>query len=111
MPPTMSTRCPDASLDNSFVCPVCRAAQAWSESCRRCRCDLGLLRRADEARRQARQQALLDLRRGRWAEAQRAARAYHALQPNADSRRLLAVCCLLGGDFQQAVEWAREVQE
>ncbi len=58
MPPTMSTRCPDGSPDDNFVCPVCRAAQAWSDSCRRCRCDLGLLRRADEARRQARQQAI-----------------------------------------------------
>ena len=49
----------DDSLDTDFVCPVCRAAQAWSDSCRRCRCDLRLLRRADAACRQARQQALL----------------------------------------------------
>ena len=59
MPPTMSTRCPDGSLDNSFVCPVCRAAQAWSDSCRRCRCDLGLLRRADERVARPGRQALL----------------------------------------------------
>ncbi len=98
----------DASLDHSLICPVCRAAQAWSDSCRRCRCDLSLLRRADAACRQARRQALLDLRDGRWAQAQRAVRACYALQPAADSRRLLAVCCLLGGDFQQAVEWARD---
>jgi hypothetical protein len=97
---------PDGPLDTSFICPVCRAAQAWSDSCRRCRCDLRLLRQADEARRRARQQALQHLRAGRWADAERAARAYHDIQPGADSRRLLAVCCLLGGEFQQAVKWA-----
>ena len=97
---------PDVSLDNALVCPVCRAAQAWSDSCRRCRCDLRLLRQAELARRQARQQALLHLRAGRWADARRAARAYHALQPGIDSRRLLAVCCSLGGDFQEAAAWA-----
>ncbi len=101
----------DGSLDDNVVCPVCRAAQVWSDSCRRCRCDLGLLRRADEARRNARRQVLLHLRGGRWADAQRAARAYHTLQPGGDSRRLLAVCCLLSGDFQQAVDWGREDTE
>lgn len=106
MPPTMSTRCPDGSPADTFVCPVCRATQAWSDTCRRCRCDLGLFRRADEARRHARQQALLHLRAARWADARRAAEAYHALEPGIDSRRLLAVCCLLGGDFSQAVDWA-----
>ncbi len=92
----------DVALDNAVVCPVCRAAQAWSDSCRRCRCDFRLLRQAEQARCQARQQALLDLRAGRWADAQRAARTYYTLQPGDDSRRLLAVTCLLGGDFQQA---------
>ncbi len=59
----------------------------------------------------ARQDALLYLRAGRWTDAQRAARAYHDMQPGADSRRVLAVCCLLGGDFQQAVECARKGQQ
>ncbi len=99
----------DDPLDDLLVCPVCRATQAWSDSCRRCRCDLGLLRRADEARRQARQQASLHLRAGRWADAQRAARAYHALQPGCDSRRLLAVCCFLVGDFHEAAQWAGDM--
>ncbi|MGA2255373.1 MAG: hypothetical protein ABSG53_11975, partial [Thermoguttaceae bacterium] len=85
---------------------VCRATQAWSDTCRRCRCDLQLLRQANQARRQARRKALLDLRDGRWADAHRAALAYHALAPGADSRRLLAVCCLLAGDFAEAVKWA-----
>jgi hypothetical protein len=101
----MSTRCPEGSLDNRFVCPVCRATQEWSDVCRRCRCDLRLLRQADLARRRARQQVLLHLRAGCWAEAQRAAQTCHALQPDADSRRLLAVCCLLGGKFRQAAGW------
>jgi hypothetical protein len=98
----------DGPLDDSLVCPVCRAAQVWSDTCRRCRCDLRLLRRADEARRAARRRVLLHLRGVRWADARRAALAYHALAPGADSRRLLAVCCLLGSDFREAAEWARE---
>jgi len=93
-------------LDNNLECPVCRATQVWADSCRRCRCDLRLLRRADAARRNARQEVLLHLGAGDWAEAQRAAKTYHTLQPSADSRRLLSVCCLLAGDFQRAVEWA-----
>ena len=98
----MSDGSPEA---DTFACPVCRAVQAWSDTCRRCRCDLRLLCQAEEARRSARQGVLLHLHAGRWADAQRAARTYHDLQPDADSRRLLAVCCLLEEDFRQAVEW------
>jgi hypothetical protein len=96
----------DGLSDDNMVCPVCRASQIWSDICRRCRCDLSLLRRAEEARGRSRQEALLHLRAGRWADAEGAARAYHELQPVADSRRLLAVCCLLSGDFRQAAAWA-----
>jgi len=98
------------SLENGLVCPVCRAGQAWADSCRRCRCDLRLFRQADEARRKARQDVLLHLRAGCWADSQCSARTYHALQPGVDSRRLLAVCCLLAGDFAEAAEWARDGQ-
>jgi hypothetical protein len=97
----------DGPQEDTLVCPVCRAAQAWCETCRRCRCDLGLLYRAEQARRSALQAALRNLRDGRWAEALGCAQASHALRPTADSRRLLAVCCLLGGDFQHAVNWAK----
>ena len=100
----------EASLDNTFVCPVCRAAQAWSDSCRRCRCDLRLLRQADEACRHARQQTLFHLCAGRWADAHHAAHTYHALRPGFDSRRLLASCYLLSGDFLQAADWVTESQ-
>ena len=34
------------SNDSPFRCPVCRASQALSETCRRCRADLGLVVRA-----------------------------------------------------------------
>ena len=91
---------------DAFACPVCRAVQARSDTCRRCRCDLRLLCQAEEARRGARQDVLLHLHARRWADAQRAARTYHAFQPGADSRRLLAVCCLLDEDFRLAVESA-----
>lgn len=95
----------DGSRENSLICPVCRAKQAWADSCRRCRCDLRLLRRAEDTRRNAQQAALLHLDAGRWAEAQQAARVCRDLDPGDDSRRLLAVCCLLAGDFQRALEW------
>ena len=29
-------------------CPTCRAEQEWSDNCRRCRCDLQLLREVEE---------------------------------------------------------------
>jgi len=91
--------------EENLVCPVCRAVQKPSETCRRCRCDLRLVLCVQGAARDARRQALLHLARHRWAEAFHAAQTFHAIQPGADSRRLLAVCCLLSGDFREALWW------
>jgi predicted amidophosphoribosyltransferase len=91
---------------STLICPVCRAEQPWSDSCRRCRCDLSLLRKADQARRLARQQSEEHLRAGRWAEAHRMALALYDLDRGRDAPRLLALCCLLAGDFARAAEWA-----
>lgn len=40
--------CSSMSNEPPFRCPVCRATQALSATCRRCRADLGLVARARE---------------------------------------------------------------
>jgi hypothetical protein len=99
----------EAATENDFTCPVCRAVQQRADACRRCRCDLRLVLRAEGAARDARRRLLLHLAAKRWPEALREARTFHALQPAADSRRLLAVCCLLAGDFSAAARWAEGI--
>ena len=55
--------------EDDFTCPVCRAAQPSSDTCRRCRSDLRMVLRARRAARAARRQALLHLAAGRWQDA------------------------------------------
>jgi hypothetical protein len=87
-------------------CPVCRAAQPWSDACRRCKCDLGLLRSAMAALEHHRLQCLSNLRQARWPEALHHARQAHDLCPNEDTTRLLAVCHLLCEDWPSAIATA-----
>lgn len=87
-------------------CPTCGARQAPSDICRRCKSDLGLLRHAIEAHDHHRRAALLDLEAGRPESALRHARRCRELRPGPDSRRLLAVCRLLRGDWPGAIEEA-----
>jgi hypothetical protein len=88
-------------------CPTCRAVQEWSDTCRRCRCDLRLLREAAESYRRERRRALLAIRAGRPRDALRFARRCLSLRDDAATRRLLAVCTLLRGDWPAAVALAR----
>ena len=85
----------DAISPDAVCCPACRARQEWSDTCRRCKCDLTLLRRTVAACWQARRRSLAALRAGRLTEALEAARQQHDSCPGADSARLLAVCHLL----------------
>jgi hypothetical protein len=87
-------------------CPVCRAAQAWSAACRRCKCDLSLLRSAVAASGEIRIRCLGNLRAGRLAEALQDARQAHDLFPNEATTRLLAVCHLLCEDWPAALSLA-----
>ena len=89
-------------LEKEVCCPVCRARQEWSDTCRRCRCDLSLLRRTAEACAASRRLLLAQLDAGRWPAALAAARRYHALCPTPDSTRLLAIASLLAGDWSTA---------
>ena len=92
-------------------CPTCGARQGMSDTCRRCRSDLRLLRTALEAYEHHRRFSLLDLGAGRLETALRHARRCHELSPGPESHRLLAVCQLLRGDWFEAVEFARGVDE
>lgn len=89
---------------DEFRCPTCGARQGWADVCRRCKCDLTLVVAAYRRRRQLRAQCLAALRRQRPAAALRAARAMHALAPDADSARLVAVAHVLHGSYADALE-------
>ncbi len=91
---------------STLCCPTCRARQEWTDQCRRCRSDLRLLRRVAEHCRQARDQALSALDEGRWFEALAHAQRAFALNPQPESRRLLAVCYLLANRPAEALALA-----
>ena len=97
----------EETCEAEVTCPVCRAEQPWTNTCRRCRCDLGMLRQADAFARAIRRRALVALHNRRWTEALDEARAYHAIYAGEESRRLLAVCCLRCGNFREAQGLAR----
>jgi hypothetical protein len=83
-------------------CPTCGAADQSGVQCRRCRTDLRLLRRLEQAR--AREMSLLAaaLDDGRWDDALTSAQYAHHLLADETSRRHLAVCQLLAGRFEEA---------
>lgn len=98
-------------MENSVRCPTCGARQEWSECCRRCKSDLRLLRRAAASYLRSRHGCLAALREGRGAEARFYASTCHGLDPGSESRRLLALCALIEGDWAAAAAWGREVIE
>ena len=95
------------SAHGDVRCPTCGALQEWSDACRRCQCDLTLLRRVMQAAQTSRQRCLCALRAGRISEAVRHARRLQALCPDRSSARLLAVCQLLQGNWLAAATMAR----
>jgi ribosomal protein L40E len=89
-------------------CPTCGARQSEStDTCRRCKSDLRLLRSALEAYEEHRGDSLSALVAGRLEAAMQHARRCHELRPGSESHRLLAVCHLLRGDWPEALEHAR----
>jgi methionyl-tRNA synthetase len=99
----MASWTPDSTTEEQVRCPTCGAGQPWSDTCRRCKCDLSLLRRVAEASERCRRRALVFLRAGRRADALREAHRAHALRPDARSVRLLSVCHLLAGNWLKAI--------
>lgn len=89
-------------------CPTCGARQGgWVDACRRCKSDLRLLRAALAAYERNWRSALAALDEERYDEAAAHARRCLELRPGAESRRLLAVCQLLRGDWTEAVDLGR----
>ncbi len=94
---------PSESSEPEMRCPVCRAVQAWTATCRRCKCDLGLLHSVFAAARQTRVRALLNLREGRFSKALEEARRAYELCSSEEAKRLLAVCHLVCEDWPAAL--------
>jgi hypothetical protein len=92
-------------------CPVCRAQQEWSDVCRRCKCDLSLLRSVAEAYSRGRRRCLSLLRAGRFSEGLDEARRAQKLHPGAEAARLVAVCAMLCGQWEEAVAAVRSPAE
>lgn len=89
-------------IAETMRCPTCGVRQPWSDACRRCKSDLRLLREAAEEYAALRRECLLSIRRNRTRAALELARRCRTLHDDDDSRRLLAVCELLNGDWCSA---------
>lgn len=83
-------------------CPTCGAAEQAGAQCRRCRSDLRLLQRLEQARAREMHVLAAALAGGRWDDALISARYAHHLRPDERSHRELAVCQLLAGRFGEA---------
>src|SRR3954453_11811043 len=92
-------------------CPTCGAKQGWTDTCRRCKSDLRLLRVALDAYERNCRSSLQELDTGFLETALRHAARCHELWPGPESHRLMAVCQLLRGDCLQAIDLARAVEE
>ena len=103
----MSEGSPDGPAHGDARCPTCGALQEWSDACRRCRCDLTLLRCMSEAAQASRRRCLHAVRAGRSSEAIRHAHRLYAISPDASAARLLAVCHLLQGNWLSATTMTR----
>ena len=91
-------------------CPTCGARQPdWTDTCRRCKSDLSLLHAALASYEQHWHAALVHLNSGRPDAALHHARLCHQLRPGQETHRLMAVCQLLRGDWEEALELARRV--
>ncbi|MFN0056129.1 MAG: hypothetical protein ACKV0T_28615 [Planctomycetales bacterium] len=99
------------SNDTPLRCPTCRASQPWSDTCRRCKCDLKLLRGAATAYDRNRRQCLAALHDGQAPLALRYAHECLRLIPEDESRRLVAVCAVLAGDLATANRLARQADD
>src|ERR1700679_1757253 len=84
-------------------CPTCGARQPWSDACRRCKCDLRLLRGAAAAFDGHRRHCLKLLNTGFPRPALRHALRCQHLDPGGESERLVAVCYLLSSQWSEAL--------
>jgi hypothetical protein len=87
-------------------CPTCGARQGWTDTCRRCKSDLRLLRVAFEAYERHRRSSLEHLNIGHLEAALQHARKCQELWPGPEAHQLMAVCQLLRGDWLDAIALA-----
>jgi hypothetical protein len=85
-----------------MLCPVCRANNEQGPQCRRCRADLGLLFELEEQRRQVMAAARAQLAQGGVERAFQFAAQADELRHDDESRRLLAVCHVVNGNYADA---------
>jgi hypothetical protein len=97
------------SAPETVRCPTCRAEQEWSDTCRRCKSDLRLLRAFAAAYHRSRESCLAHLRRRQGHPALLAARRCYTLKRDSESRRLLALAALYCGDWETAAGLARQI--
>jgi len=90
-------------------CPTCGADQGWADRCRRCKCDLRLLRAAEGAYERHRLCCLQHLHAGNPERALQEARSCHRLGPGAETHRLIALCQLLRENWPEALDEAGNV--
>jgi len=90
-------------VQDEMSCPTCHARQPWSDECRRCKCDLSLLRQLWRASEAGRRRCLCQLRAGRADRALRHARRYATIAGAPQAARLLAVCHALCNDWCNAL--------
>ncbi len=94
----------ERAAEDEMVCPTCKARQAWSDQCRRCKCDLSLLRQWQNACESQRRQCLRQLRAGRPDQALRHAQHYALMAGVPQASRLLAVCHLLCSNWRESCD-------
>ena len=92
----------ECAAEDEMRCPTCNARQAWSDECRRCKCDLSLLRQCWRTREAQRRRCLRQLRAGRPDRALRHARRLAIIVGATKASRLLGVCHLLCGNWKDA---------
>lgn len=95
------------ALKEAFRCPTCRASQELTDTCRRCKSDLRLVRDTLGSYRAHHAAALSAFHTDQPAAALRHARACVKLRPNSESFKLMALLSLWWGDWPAAAAAAR----
>ncbi len=92
-------------------CPTCRALQEWSDTCRRCRSDLSLLRAACSTHLDHRRNCILQLDAACPDLALGHALRCHEIDPGPDSLRLLALCAMARNEWETALELIQQADQ
>ena len=88
---------------DEVICPTCGARQRWSDTCRRCKCDLRLFRAVAAAYNRHRWLCLKLLTSGLSRPALQHALHCQRLSPGGESSRLVAICHLLLDQWAEAL--------